>query len=464
MVARRPLLAPLCAVAVLALSTPLAAAIPPCVAVPVANDRCPEWTATEPGDRTEAVATTATDDRVFIAGSVEGDSYAMDVVALAAPTGQELWTRRVDGAVTALLYRHSLTVSPDGSQLLFMASTESRDFLVVALDPASGEVLWRTEYDGGGWDHARSLAVSPDSSEIYVTGTSEHRAGNLVLVALSAGDGGLEWTVRYRGPATGWGADAGYAVRVAPDGERVYVSGRSTGNSSWDLLALAYDVPDEDEEPSSTWAWARRFSPAQNVGLASRVGLGVSGDGSRVVIAGEGDNNFWTVAYAAGDGAKLWDAELHGTLLSEGWFSTLDESKVEIEGGRVFVATSKAWDPGPLLASYDLATGEELWTTRYLAGPPLETADMVLAPGGSTIYTLASTMDATYGTSVAAFDPGTGDQLWVGRLTSPVEDIFGNDLAISPSGDALVATGAIRAFDPQAQAYARDFLTWSYAT
>jgi hypothetical protein len=245
-------------------------------------------------------------------------------------------------------------------------------------------------------------------------------------------------------------------VRVSPGGERVYVAGRSTGSSNiqgtnYDLVTLAYDVPEPDETPSTAWAWEARFTAAFNSGVSGRVGLAVSEDGSRVVMSGEGDNNFWTVGYDAADGGELWSGELSGTALSDGWVSTLDEAKVQIAGDRVFVAISKAWDPGPLLASYDLATGAELWTTRYAAGPPLETSAMVIAPGGDAIYTLASTLDVTYGASVAAFDPDSGEQRWVGRMNAADEEVFGNGLAISPSG-----------VDGQSLTRTGDFFTWRY--
>ena len=444
-----------------------------CVEIPDVN-RCPTWTArhdlpdAEGNARDDEAVATAMDPsgaRLYVAGNASVDSMGVDILALAPTTGLTLWSTRVPGANAGLWYRHTLTVDPNGSTLYLLGRSDDANILVAALDPATGDVRWATEYDGpsGGSDWGRDLALSPDGRELYVTGSSEARAGDLVLLAFSASDGALRWTVRYRGPESN-SYDIGHSVDVSPDGGRVFVTGRSSGNSSIDLMTLAYDVPGDDEDPSPTWAWVRRFIPYTNAGLSARVGLDVSADGSRVVMSGEGFNNFWTIAYDAATGQKLWSDELRGTQLSDGWASTLDESIVRIDGGRVFVAVSKAWDPGPLLASYDLATGETLWTTRYLAGPPLESASMVLAPDGDTIYTLASTMDAGYGASAAAFDASTGDQVWVGRMNSATEHIFGNDLAISPSGNALFATGSIRPLDYEVylDAGTEDFLTWSY--
>ncbi len=90
----------------------------------------------------------------------------------------------------------------------------------------------------------------------------------------------------------------------------------------------------------------------------------------------------------------------------------------------MFVAISKAWDPGPLLASYALDSGAELWSMRNPTGPPLDESSMVISPDGDTLYTLVSTLDAGYGASVAAWDANTGVPQWMGRM-------------LSPSGDAL---------------------------
>ena len=464
------------------LATPLlAAAEPLCVEVPVANDRCPAWTAVHDATdaegntgREEAVAVATSGGRVFVAGGTEVGAPVIEIQALAAETGQELWTARVGGALSGLSGGLALAAAPDGSRLFLMATSTAADFLVVSLDPATGAIQWTTTYDGsaGGPDHARDLAVSPDSNELYVTGWSEPPGERqaLVLLALSASDGAQLWTMRYRGPTRYYAArDSGHAVSVSPDGGRVFVAGRSTGSSrlegtNFDLVTLAVDVPDQDQQPSAGWAWVGRFTVAVNVGVSGRVGLGVSEDGTRVVMSGEGDNNFWTVGYDATGGEELWSAELHGTPISQGWVSTLDEAKVEISEGRAFVAISKAWDPGPLVASYDVDTGAEQWTARYLAGPPLGTSGMVLAPDGDTVYTLASSLDAGYGSSAAAFDAETGSQLWVGRMNSANEHIYGNALAISSSGDALLATGGISEpeVDGQDVSWTGDFLTWSY--
>ena len=460
-------------VIVLALTLPGAAsAQAACAEVPGVH-RCPVWTMQHdvggPGghtsDEADAVAVAPDGGRVFVSGGTSGQ--AIEVLALEAGTGEPAWTARVDGARSDLGTYVALRMAPDGSRLFLLASTPGGDFLIVALDPATGDDLWSAEWGGGGSDLARDLAVSPHSTEVYVTGSSEARGKKtLVLVALSAAAGTELWTVRYSGPTPSWSSGStGHEVRVSPDSTRVFVAGRSSGNSSTDLVTLAYDVPEEDEEPSASWAWVERFTPAVNVGVGSRVGFAVSEDGDRLVTSGEGDNNFWTIGYDAAQGDELWSAELHGTALSEGWVSTLDETAVEISEDRVFVAISKAWDPGPLMASYDLDTGAELWSTRNAAGPALSEAGFVVSPGGDSLYTLTSSVEVGYGAAVAAWDAANGSLEWVGRMQPTRDGIYGNALAISPSGDALYATGGT---SPPERGFAEimnrtaDFLTWSY--
>ncbi|MFN2543531.1 MAG: PQQ-binding-like beta-propeller repeat protein [Actinomycetota bacterium] len=464
-----------------------ASAQPICQQVPVVNDRCPTWVATydvpdtngnHQFDEAVDVAVDPSGSRVFVVGGSTAGGPGADVLALAPASGQTLWRTTIPQASDGVGYRTQLALAPDGSAL-FLVTTADTDILVTALDPDSGHVRWARTYDGpeGGADVARDVAVSPDSSQLYVTGSTDANGGDLLLIGLSTSDGRLLRNLEYGSPYNplrGW--DTGYAVAVSPDGGRVYVAGRSEGASNlqgtnFDLITLALDVPRAHDGPHGTvsspaWTWVRRFTAVRNAGVSGRVGIAVSEDGSHVVTSGEGFNNFWTVGYAAPGGTQQWSTELSGTPLSQGWVSTADESLVRVDRGRVFVAITKALDPGPLLASYDLATGDELWTARYPAGPPLGSADMVVSPDGRTVYTLASALDAGYGASLAAFDAGSGSQLWVGRLNSATDRIFGYALAISPSGHALFAAGSIETPEVEGQdlKWTSDLLTWSVAT
>jgi hypothetical protein len=143
-------------------------------------------------------------------------------------------------------------VSPDGSRL-FVTGTASwtadgGDYGTVAYEAATGLRLWSRHYDGPGHfvDEAYALGVSPDGSQVFVTGVSsgsadvgEFYAQDYATLTYDAATGGRLWMRRYDGPAGS--SDRGAALAVGPDGSRVFVTGASPGVTSGDDYAtVAY--------------------------------------------------------------------------------------------------------------------------------------------------------------------------------------------------------------------------------
>jgi hypothetical protein len=98
-------------------------------------------------------------------------------------------------------------------------------------------------YNGPGKsaDYAFSLGVSPDGTEVFVTGNSDGVGSGFdyATIAYDASSGARLWVARYNGP--GDSNDYATALRVSPNGTEVFVTGRSFGSSD-DYATIAYRI------------------------------------------------------------------------------------------------------------------------------------------------------------------------------------------------------------------------------
>jgi hypothetical protein len=119
------------------------------------------------------------------------------------------------------------------------------DYATLAYDAATGALRWAARYNGpkNGDDDASSLAVNHDGSELFVTGQSKGIGSDddFATVAYDGASGTLLWVRRYNGP--GNGLDFANAVAVSPDGSRAFVTGSSTGaDGVRDATTIAYEA------------------------------------------------------------------------------------------------------------------------------------------------------------------------------------------------------------------------------
>ena len=196
-------------------------------------------------DAASSAAVSPDGSRVFVTGESRGATttdYA--TVAYSAATGARLWVQRYNGPGNGNDTAWSVAVSPGGSRVF--VTGESRgirsgpDYATVAYSAATGARLWVARYNGpgNGNDAAYSIAVSPGGSRVFVTGGSQGtRSGaDYATVAYSAATGARLWVARYNGPATY--DDAARSVAVSPRGSTVYVTGGSNPGSA----TLAYSA------------------------------------------------------------------------------------------------------------------------------------------------------------------------------------------------------------------------------
>jgi hypothetical protein len=296
--------------------------------------------------------------KVFVTGNSKGSGTNFDyaTVAYDAATGAQLWVKRYNAPANKGDFAEAVDVSPNGSKLFVSGvsygSTSGGDYATVAYDAFTGSRLWVSRYTtpGNGFDECRALRVSPDGSKVFATGDSKGSTSidDYATVAYKASTGAALWVKRYNGP--GNGDDGAHALAVSPDGSKVFITGPSEGSgSSYDYATIAYGAS------AGAKLWVRRYNGPANGGDGAQA-LGVSPDGSQLFITGSsgspGSADYATVAYNASTGGQLWDTLYDGPASGNDSASSL---VVGPGGSRVFVTGS----------SQGSTSGEDFATVAY---------------------------------------------------------------------------------------------------
>jgi hypothetical protein len=361
-----------------------------------------------------------------------------------AASGALLWVRRSGAA-------DLLAVGPAGHRV-YVTGTSSGDggpdYSTAAYSAATGARRWAARYDGpaNGVDSAGSVAVSPGGGRVYVTGSSlgTTTSWDYATVAYSAATGARLWVARYD---TG-GADGARAVAVSPDSSTVYVTGTSVTGDAGPCSGYAYDTVAYNAA-TGTQLWAACWADSGGFDVAAA--LAVSPDGARVYVTGEARNgiscdrcaNYGTVAYDAATGARLWTRQYDG-----GGFDDAAAVAVSPDGSRLYVTgTSYGGPVGDADAdyatiAYNAVSGARLWA-RWYNGPgnSRDVAQaMAVSPAGTVLvtgYSLGVTSRADYAT--IAYKPA-GTRLWVRRYNGPASGVDAAT-AVAARGGRVFVTG-----------------------
>jgi hypothetical protein len=409
--------------------------------------------AADRSDNARALAVSPDGSTVFVTGTVEaGDFGDYETVAYHASTGTAIWMRRYQGPGDGTDAAESIAVSPDGSDVFVtgvsLGSSGFNDFATVAYDSAAGTELWVKRYSGpsNSYNVASGLALSPDGSEVFVTGESFDAAfhRDYATVAYDAATGSEVWSKLYDG--TGDGDDEATALGVSPDGSQLFVTGGSVGRSGYyDYLTVAYAAS------TGRRSWSTRYK-----GISKRLdfaaALEVSPDGSAVFVTGRSrmsgsHYDYATVAYDASNGSERWVARYNGP--SDGGDSAY-ALEVSPDGSAVFVTgRSKGSTPYHDYATvaYDASNGSERWVARYNGPGDGQDAAAALgvSPDGSEVFVTGSSDGKTSSEDYAtvAYDADSGSELWVTRYNG-LGNLFDQAaaLGVSPDGSEVFVTGS----------------------
>ncbi len=401
-------------------------------------------------DTGQDVLTSPDGERLFVAGSslpalpgIMRPDFA--AAAYDAENGHELWAARYEGTENAPDELAALAMSPDGSRLFLTGLTEGpgtgTDFLTVAYDGDTGELLWEDRHDGPEHDSdtGNAVAVSPDGQTVFVSGMSTYQGHNadLTTIAYDAATGEQRWVKAYDGP--GHDLDTALAIDLSPDGTTLVVSGQSkgvdTGLTDWGTVA--YDAVTGEQR------WATLLNGAGN-GIDVPSDLVAGADGT-VLVTGtsqEGDTqaDWATVAYSLDTGEELWRTRYDGAGLTDvprAVGLSPDGDAVYVTGNSFGAET----DSDYVTAAYDVATGEELWLVRHdgeAHGFDLA-ADLAVTPDGDRVVVTGQSAETVGGSDylTIAYDAGSGEMVWSGRYDRGAAGDAANAIAV----DEVPGTG-----------------------
>jgi hypothetical protein len=338
------------------------------------------------------------------------------ILPAAAAGGDLLWQERLD-PFAGPDYIVDSASSPSGNTIFVTGRTfgpNDYDILTAAYDGSTGDQLWSSRFDGPlhGYDSAAAVAVGPEGSRVYVTGSLNVPGGNGqptgFIQAYDAASGGPLWSHQYANRAMG---------AMAATGDRLYVVGSVDADGS----GPGFSQASVTSYAAATGAqqWIRKLA-ALRYGLSD---VAVTPDGSRVFAAGSDlgpdcspsscqyptDDEFFTIAYSS-SGSKLWTRR---TETEEGQYDGASSIAVAPDGGRLFVTGSV----GGGITGVDNQVGG--------------------SPSGASVVTVA-------------YKPG-GRELWISQLNGlGIPWSFGGfaGSTVAPTGDQAFVSVNVQGEDP----------------
>jgi hypothetical protein len=292
---------------------------------------------------------------------------------------------------------------------------------------AGGKLLWLRRYNNGFTSGGGDVAVSPDGSTVFVTGTTDFATipNEGTAIAYDAATGARQWVAHYMGPKYTSSGDG--PVAVSPDGSTVFVIGNSASPNGKisAFTILAYDAA------SGATLWTAQFSSRYGEEVHAS-GLAESPDGSQVFVTGADGVDPVTLAYDASTGALQW----MGSNTHEG---TGIAVAVSPDGSTVYVAGNETGPGGNgrqyVTTAYDASTGATDWAETYYA--TVATNDDNCVPSGIAVSPDGSSVFVTGVPATVAYDAATGARLWLHHSGIA----YGAAIAVSPDGSGVFLTG-----------------------
>ena len=293
--------------------------------------------------------------------SSTGNPIAITLVRYASD-GTLRW--RVDLARTLPSVARLLVDAAGNAYLAFSSVGDGQDIQLQKYN-VSGVLLWSQVVSTGSFanDIATSLALSPDETDVVLTGDIA---------------GGASWTTAAYNTTTGarrWLVTAPEgiaALDVVVDGTRVYVTGQGNVGITGFLTVVAYDRA----TGARRWRTDRKASDATG---AAGLRISLAPDGS-LVVAGQATRGFldwYTVAFET-TGAVRWEAVRDGGLntdevpvgvlvLADGTTVVTGPGGPNLPGGYIQGVTA-GYDPGGALLWEAFSAMATTWASALPSG------------------------------------------------------------------------------------------------
>jgi len=263
------------------------------------------------------------------------------------------------------------------------ARTSSAGASPAAASP--GAQLWVKRYNGSNsTDDAVSVAVSSDGKTVFVTGSSTGTTSfeDYATVGYNAATGAQLWAERYNGAALG--SRGANSVAASPNGKTVFVTGSSYAGSTtnYDYATVAYNAA------TGAQLWVKRYT-GPGSGDDQAYSVAASPDGTAVFVTGysygttAGQVDYATVGYNAATGAQLW-VKLYAGLARGGIGTQAHSVAVSPSGSTVYVTGESGNDSVYATVAYTAATGAQQWVKQYTGNGPSGSAAQAVAVSPTT--------------------------------------------------------------------------------